>query len=119
MKLLEDILLTHSIEIRTTPEKVFGFFLQIIDDATYQAWHPEDHVAFRWIKGGPWQKDSVAYAEEYIHGKLHKFKFLVREAVPNRKIELVPLSRLLPRSLFHPAAHRPLCYSVTPVLHPC
>ncbi len=27
MKLLEDIVLTDSIEIHTTPEKVFGFFL--------------------------------------------------------------------------------------------
>ena len=95
MKLLEDIVLTDSIVISTTPEKIFGFFLQIVDDASYQAWHPEDHVAFRWIKGAPWQQGSVAYAEEYIHGKLHKFKFLIKKVVPNRKIELVPLSRLL------------------------
>ena len=95
MKLLEDIILTDSIEIHTTPEEIFGFFLQIVDDASYRAWHPEDHVAFRWIKGQPWQEKSVAYAEEYIHGKLHKFKFLIRQVVANRQIELVPLSRLL------------------------
>jgi len=95
MKLLEDIILTDSIEIRTAPEKVFEFFLNIVDDASYQAWHPEDHVAFRWIQGVPWQQGSRAYAEEYIHGKLHKFKFLIKEVVPNRKIELVPVSRLL------------------------
>ena len=95
MKLLEDIVLSDSIEISTTPDNIFGFFLRIVDDASYQAWHPEDHVAFRWIKGEPWQQGSVAYAEEYIHGKLHKFKFLTKEVVPNRKIELVPLSRIL------------------------
>lgn len=95
MGLLEDVTLTHSIEIRTTPEKIFRFFLQIVDDASYQAWHPEDHVAFRWIQGEPWQKGSVVYAEEYIHGKLHKLKFLITEVVPNRKIEFVPLSRFL------------------------
>jgi len=104
MKLLEDIVLTDSIEISTTPDKVFGFFLRIVDDASYQAWHPEDHVAFRWIQGEPWQQGSLAYAEEYIHGKLHKFKFLIKEVVPNRKIELVPASRLLriyfPRNTF-------------------
>ena len=104
MKLLEDIVLTHSIEIRTTPEKIFGFFLQIVDDASYRAWHPEDHVAFRCIKGEPCQEGSVVYAEEYIHGKLHKLKFLVKEVVPNRKIEFVPLARLLriyfPRNTF-------------------
>lgn len=95
MKLLEDIVLTDSIEIHTTPGKVFEFFLQIVDDASYKVWHPEDHVAFRWIRGEPWQQGSVAYAEEYLHGKLHKFKFLIKEVVPNRKIVLVPLSRFL------------------------
>ena len=104
MKLLENIVLTESIEINTTPEKIFGFFLQIVDDASYQAWHPEDHVAFRLIKGEPCQQGSVVYAEEYIHGKLHKLKFLVKEVVPNRKIEFVPVSRLLriyfPRNTF-------------------
>ena len=104
MKLLEDIVVADSIEIRATPERIFGFFLQMVDDASYQIWHPEDHVAFRWIQGQPWQQGSVAYAEEYLHGKLHKFKFLVREVVPYRKIELVPFSRLLriyfPRNTF-------------------
>jgi len=95
MKLLEDIVLTDSIEIRTTPEKIFEFLLQIVDDASYQAWHPEDHVAFRWIRGEPWQPGSVACAAEYIHGKLHKLKFVIKEVVPNRKIEWVPASRLL------------------------
>ena len=51
MTLLEDIVLTDSIEIHATPEKVFGFFLRIVDDASYRAWYPEDPVAFRWIKG--------------------------------------------------------------------
>ena len=104
MKLLEDIVVTESIEISTTPEKIFGFFFQIVDDASYQAWHPKDHVAFRLIKGEPCQQGSVVYAEEYIHGKLHKLKFLIKEVVPNRKIEFVPLSRLLriyfPRNTF-------------------
>lgn len=104
MKLLEDIVLTDSIKINTTPEKIFGFFLQIVDNASYRVWHPEDHVVFQWIKGGPWQQGSVAYAEEYIHGKLHKFKFLIKEVLPNRKIEMVPVSRILriyfPRNTF-------------------
>jgi len=104
MKLLEDVVLTDSVEIEVTPEKVFDFFLQIVDDASYRAWHPADHVAFRWIKGKPWEKGSVAYAEEYIHGKLHKLKFLITEVVPNRRIAFVPLSRFLriyfPRNTF-------------------
>ena len=95
MKLFEDIVLTDSIEIKTTPEKMFEFFRGIVDDESYQAWHPEDHVSFLWVKGGPWEKDSVGYAEEYLHGKLHKLRFLVTDVVPNRRIEFVPLSRIL------------------------
>jgi len=40
MKLLEYILITDSLEIQTTPDEIFRFFLQIVDDASYQAWHP-------------------------------------------------------------------------------
>lgn len=94
MKLLEDIILTHSVEIRTTPEKIFAFFRNL-DDANYRVWHPEDHVSFRWMKGEPWEEGSVLHAEEYLHGKLHKLKFQVTKVVPNRRIEFAPRSRFL------------------------
>jgi hypothetical protein len=100
MKLLEDIVLTDSVEIGVTPEKVFDFFFQIVDDASYRTWHPADHVAFRWIRGNPYEVGAVAYAEEYLHGKLHKLKFRISKIVPDREIEYVPLSRLL-RIFFH------------------
>jgi hypothetical protein len=95
MKLLEDIFLEDSIEIKVPPEKVFDFLVHIVDDESYRTWHPDDHVAFLWIKGQPWTEGSAASAEEYIHGKLHRLKFLVTRVVPNREIEFVPLSRLL------------------------
>ncbi len=95
MKVFEDVVLTDSIEIRTTPEKIFEFFRGIVDDESYRAWHPDDHVSFRWLKGGPWEKGSVGCAEEYLHGKLHKGKFLVTDVVPNRRIVYVPLSRII------------------------
>lgn len=94
MRLLEDIVLTHSIEIKTTPEAIFDFFRKL-DDASYRVWHPEDHVSFRRIKGDPWEEGSVVYAEEYMHGKLHKLKFQVTKVVPNRRIEFAPASRFL------------------------
>lgn len=34
-------------------------------------------------------------AEEYIHGKLHKLKFIVTEVILNRTIEYVPASRIM------------------------
>jgi uncharacterized protein YndB with AHSA1/START domain len=95
MKLLEDIVLTDSVEIAVPPEKVFEFLIGIVDDASYRAWHPEDHVAFRWVRGAPWEEGSVACAEEYLHGRLHKLTFRVDEVVPQRKIVYAPPSRIL------------------------
>ncbi len=93
MKIMEDVVLEHSIEIGTTPEKVFEFLSNFVDDESYRAWHPDDHVALRWLEGSPWQEGSVVYAEEYIDGELHKLTFLVTRVVPNREIEYVPASR--------------------------
>ena len=93
MKMMEDVILKHSIEIRTTPEKIFEFLSTLVDDKSYRSWHSDDHVALRWLKGSPWQEGSVVYAEEYFDGKLHKLTFIVTRVVPNREIEYVPVSR--------------------------
>jgi uncharacterized protein YndB with AHSA1/START domain len=93
MKMMEDVILRHSIEIGTTPEKIFKFFHSLVDDASYRAWHTDDHVTMRWTKGSPWQEGSVVYAEEYIDGELQKLKFIVTRVVPDREIEYVPVSR--------------------------
>ena len=95
MALFEEITITDSVKIKTTPAKIFDFLVQLVDDESYRVWHPEDHVALHWLKGKPWEEGSVVYAEEYIHGKLHKLKFIVTKVVPNRKIEYVPTSRFL------------------------
>lgn len=95
MALFEELVLTDTIEINTTPERVFQFLTGIVDSERYRAWHKEDHVAFRFIKGKPWSVGSVMYAEETIHGKLHKLKFRVTQVVPNQKIEYAPASCLL------------------------
>lgn len=95
MPFLEDVIITDSIEIKTTPEEIFNFVTGIIDDESYRAWHKGDHVSFRWLKGQPWAEGSVMYAEEYLHGKLHKLKFEVTKIVPNEKIEYTPVSRFI------------------------
>ena len=104
MALLEDVILTDSIEIKTTPKEIFDFFTHLVDDQSYRAWYPDDHVALRWIKGQPWEEGSVVYAEEYIHGKLHKLRFVITKVIPNRRIEFAPLSRFLriyfPKNIF-------------------
>jgi hypothetical protein len=93
MGLLQDIFLEHSIGIRTTPEEIWNFFLNL--ETNYTTWHPQDHVIFRWLKGKPWEEGSVIYAEEILHGKVHKLKYVVTKVVPGREITFSPVSRLL------------------------
>ena len=50
MGILEDVVLEHSIEIRTTPGKIFEFFHQLHLDDNYLKWHPDDNVLIRWVK---------------------------------------------------------------------
>ena len=94
MKLLEEIVIEDSIEIYAEPEAVFKFLLNLKDDDSYQAWHPKDHISFRWVKGKPWEVGSVVYAKEYIHGVVHTLKFIVTKMIPNRLIEYTPTFRL-------------------------
>ena len=97
------ITLKDSIEIKATPDKVFEWLVQRFKDKeSYQSWHP-DHVDIHWIKGEPLQEGSIVYAEEYLHGDLHKLKFRITKIVPNRVIEyrsLFPLSILAPGNTF-------------------
>ena len=92
MAFFEKVVLRDSIEIKTTADKVFNFLTSIVDDKSYRAWHKDDHVSFRWLKGKPWTDGSVLYAEEFIHGKLHKFKFEITKIVPGKSIEYTPTS---------------------------
>jgi len=92
MKLMEDVYLTDSVEIQKSPENIFKFLSDLKDGESYRAWHPDDHVTMRWIKGPPWQEGSTVYAEEYVGGKLYKLTFVVTKVVPHKKIEYVPVS---------------------------
>jgi len=93
------ITLEDSIEIETTPEKVSEWFVHI--EENYKAWCPE-HVELHWIKGKRLEEDSSLYFEEYLHGKLHKGKFLCTNVEP-KKIEyrpLFPMSIICPKGSF-------------------
>ncbi len=46
MKLFKPLILTDSIEIKTTPEKIWEFFSNL--EKNYKAWHPKDHILFKW-----------------------------------------------------------------------
>ena len=84
MSLFKQLVLKDSIEIKTTPEKIWEFFTNL--EQNYKTWHPEEHVLFQWTKGKPMESGSSWYGEEFLMGKLRKFKGTIGEVVPNRKI---------------------------------
>ena len=55
--------LTDTIWIRTTPERVFGFFDNL--DATFMGWHNNHHL-FRWEEGRGMREGVVLYFEELL-----------------------------------------------------
>ncbi|MBN1847953.1 MAG: hypothetical protein JW932_05150 [Deltaproteobacteria bacterium] len=92
MPFLEDIIITEKIEIKTTAEKIFNYITNIVDDVSFKTLNA-DNISFRWLKGKPWAVGSVAYAEKYLHGKPHKFTFVMSTILPNRHIEYMPTSK--------------------------
>ncbi len=84
MNLFGQMELKHSIEIKATPKKIWDFFCNI--EKNYKEWHPEDHILFKWTKGRPWEEGSTFYAEQYVMGKLKKYKGTIVEITSNKKI---------------------------------
>ncbi|UCH15603.1 MAG: SRPBCC family protein [Bacteroidales bacterium] len=98
MKLFEPLVLRDSVEIDTTPENIWKFFKDL--EINYKIWHPEDHILFRCTKGQVLEKGSTFYAEQYVMGKVQKYKGTFIEIVPNRKIVFkfsFPVSIITPR----------------------
>jgi len=112
------ITLEDSIEIKATPEKVFDRLTHLFrEKEDYQSWHP-DHVDLYWIRGKLFEEGSIGYCEEYLHGEIHKFKFLCTKVVPNRMIEyrpMFPWSIFWPRSTFvvEPKGEKSCIFSAT------
>lgn len=84
MKLFKPLILKDSVEIKTTPEKIWEFFTNL--EKNYKAWHPKDHVLFKWTKGKPMETGSRWYGEEVVMGKVFKLKGIIGKVIPNRKI---------------------------------
>jgi hypothetical protein len=78
------ITLQDTIEIRTTPEKVFDFFIHFREN--FKAWHP-DHVRCWYLEDGPLGEGSVFYVQEYVHAKLLTLGFHVTRLVQYSRIE--------------------------------
>ena len=98
MPFFTPLILRHSIEIHAGPEKIWDFFQNL--DKNYRLWHPQDHIVFKWTKGRPLEKGSRCYAEQYVMGKVTKYKTLCAEIAQYRKIVLqfsMPIALISPR----------------------
>ena len=93
------IILKDSIEIKTTPDKIFRWLKNL--DEHYKEWHP-DHV--KWInETGGLDEGDVVYYEEYLHGELHKIRSKITKVEENKRIEfknLFPVSIICPKGSF-------------------
>ena len=98
MGMFSQMILSDSVEINTTPEKIWEFFTNL--ENNYKAWHPEDHILFKWTEGKPMESGSRWYGEEIVRGKLFKLKGTIGEVIPNRKIVFnfsFPVSLVAPK----------------------
>jgi len=96
------ILSETSPPIRTTPDRIFGFFAAM--ETIYTAWHP-DHLLFRWLDPPAIAPGVRFYFEERIGGELLKKEVAFTRIEPGTLIEFAPTMRLfrllLPRITFH------------------
>lgn len=96
--IFESLALEDSVEIEALPEEIWRFFINL--EENYSAWHPREHVKFKWIKGDPMEIGSSFYAEEYALGDVKSYNGKVVEVVPNRKIVYalsLPISIMTPK----------------------
>lgn len=97
------IILKDSIEIKRTPKEIFYGLIKVFSSEDYfKKWH-QDHVKCQWLKGKPFEEGSILYVEEYLHGELHKMRFLGMKVKLHRKIEynlLFPTSIICPKGSF-------------------
>jgi hypothetical protein len=89
------ITLRDTIEIKTSPEKIFKWFTHL--DKNFQSWHPAEHVECRYLKGSPLEEGSILYFEVYLLKKLQRAKYFIKKVEPNSRIDYTvgfPLSLL-------------------------
>jgi hypothetical protein len=78
------IRLRDTIEIETSAEDVFDFFVHFREN--FMAWHP-DHVRCWYLQDGPLREGSVFFVQEYLHKRVMTLEFLVERLTPYSRIE--------------------------------
>ena len=97
------VIIKDTVKIKAEPKKVFNGLIKVFSSQEYfKKWH-KDHIKCLWLKGKPFEKDSILYVEENLHGKLHKMKFVSTNLEPYRRIDsklLFPTSIICPKASF-------------------
>ncbi|MEQ9001717.1 MAG: hypothetical protein RID53_35095 [Coleofasciculus sp. B1-GNL1-01] len=87
------IILDETITVHVQPEDLMDFFAHI--DKNYQA-ISKDHIQVTCLQGHPLQEGSIFKNEEYFQGKPVQAKYIVKQVIPNKRIEY---KALFPQSL--------------------
>ncbi len=90
--------LTHSVTVSAPVEKVWRFLENL--ETNYAFWHPEEHRVFLWTGGEPLSKGATLYSEQYMAGELVKYRGVIAEAIPLRKVVMrfsLPVSLITDR----------------------
>ena len=101
MPLFKPLKLSHSIEIKTTHEKIWNF---LRNPDNYTIWHPQDHIRMMWTEGKPFEERSKFYSEQLIFGKVQKYNGQIKEIIPNRKVVFTfkfPMSLISPKIVWY------------------
>ena len=77
------MVISDSVDIEASPAFVFNWFMNL--DRHYREWHP-DHRDSYLIKGEGLTPGSILYAEEILHGELHKLRYQITDVEINRRI---------------------------------
>lgn len=73
--------LRHTVDINVSPETVWRWLETLPDHINM--WHP-DHISARWIEGGGFEPGAVMEVRERLHGKAHRLRISLTEAVAGR-----------------------------------
>lgn len=68
-----------------TGQDVINFMLNCTD-TDYQNWWPDTHLAFHTLKRYPHNLGNLVYFDEYVGQYRLKFKGVVKEIIPERKL---------------------------------
>jgi len=79
------IWLEDKVEIKASPEQIFDWFAHL--EENYLAWHPQDHIEWRTLKGNLMEAGSTFYFAERIGERTLRMKCRITGVEPNRRVE--------------------------------